>query len=126
MKNRMIQIVSVFSLILMLAPLAFANGNRTSDLIASELVQLVKQQTSDIKGKRISYNPFEGAGCLLTVHNNGTYVDFEPAKMEFKVDDKLVVISDELSHTVETIEAKSKQDAAKIHALLWELNEACS
>ncbi len=102
-----------------------ADTGRSSHEIASDLVMLNRANMRSIEDKMISFNPFEGAGCLITISNRDGFVSFEPAKAEFQTYGLEVVITDDLSHTIESLEMKTKADAVKAAALFWELREAC-
>ncbi len=104
---------------------AQAYSARNPHEIASDLVTLNRANMRSVEDKMISFNPFEGAGCLITISNRDGFVSFEPAKAVFQTYGMEVVISDDLSHTIESLEMKTKADAAKTTALFWELSEAC-
>jgi len=125
MKNPIYTMISFFFLSLSLIGSAHADTSRSSIEIASDLVKLNRESMRSVNDKMISFNPFEGAGCLLTISNTEGYVSFEPAKAEFHANGSEVLITDDLSHTIESLEMKSKADAAKATALFWELGEAC-
>ncbi len=123
MKKQFFSLISLFFLSITLT--AKADPVRSSSEIASDLVKLNRANMRTVNDKMISFNPFEGAGCLLSISNHEGSVTFEPASSEFQVNGLQVVITDELSHTIESLEMKSKTDAAKASALFWELREAC-
>ena len=117
--------ISLFFLSLSIGGAAHADTIRSPMEIASDLVKLNRENMRSVNDKMISFNPFEGAGCLLTISNSEGFVSFEPAKAEFQTKGLEVVITDDLSHTIESLEMKSKADAAKATALFWELGKAC-
>jgi hypothetical protein len=125
MKNQFFGVISLFFLSTTLAGAAQADAARSPNDIASDLVTLNRANMRTFQDKMISFNPFEGAGCLLTISNHEGHISFEPALAEFQTVGLQVVITDDLSHTIESLEMKSKADAAKATALFWELHEAC-
>lgn len=117
--------ISLFFLFVTVLGSAHADTTRSSMEIASDLVKLNRENMRSVNDKLISFNPFEGAGCLLTISNHEGSISFEPAKAEFHAYGVEVVITDDLSHTIESLEMKTKADAAKATALFWELAESC-